>query len=211
MLVELCGTRIDRVHNNSRSGYFGRLHQHAVQGIHKKELADALPLETPINGKTAEQCSRNQRIARKFLRHISRQLSDIDAVARQCVIAKDRGVAALRSQNEWCGTAATEILSRLFLQVPVERCIATRETRAVVVVAKGFNHPFRWMSPVWHLDASDIPVTPGGLPQPLARWIRFQQRIHEDPAITAAEREHLMLPDSAGRDFLGTTHNEFRK
>src|SRR4026208_802779 len=67
------------------------------------------------------------------------------------------------------------------------------------------------MSPAWHLDASDGPVPPGGLAQPLVGWIRFQKRVHEDSAVTAAEREHFMLPDSAGRAFPGATHNEFRK
>ena len=163
MLIELYGTRIDCIHNNRGGGDFGRLHQRAVQCIQEKKLADALCLEAPINGKAAEQRSRYQGIARKFLHHIRRQLTDIDAIAGQCVIAKDRRVTALRYQNEWRGTAAPEILSCLFLQIPIERCIATREVRAVVILAKAFYHPFGWMWRLWHLDASDAPIPLGGL------------------------------------------------
>src|SRR5690242_8555754 len=209
MPVELHGARIDRIHNNRRRGDPGGLYQGVVQGIHEKKLAGTLPLEAPVNGEAAEQRSRNEGIARESLRHTGRQLTNVDAITRQRVIAKDPSATMLRRQNEWRGTAAPEILSRLFLQVPIERGIATGETGTVLAVLEGFNHPIRWMPRLRHSDASDAPVPPGGLTQPLVRQIRFQKRIHEGLAITTAQCEHLMLPDRASGDFLGTTHDEF--
>ena len=115
MPVELYCARIDCMYDNRRSGDSGRLHQSAVEGIQEKKLARALPLEAPVDGEAAEQRSGNQGIARESLRHIGRQLTNVDAITRQRVIAKDRRAAMLRHQNEWRRTAASEILPRLFL------------------------------------------------------------------------------------------------
>src|SRR5260370_7809598 len=97
-----------------------------MQGIHEKKFANALALVASIDCESPEQRCRNQRVAREFLHHVRRQFADIDAVARERLAAKDRGIVALRRQDEGHVTNAAKILSCLFLQVPVYPDIATR-------------------------------------------------------------------------------------
>ena len=67
MLVESRGALINGVHNHGSGGDPRGLNEGAVQGIHEKELADALPVMALVDGEAAQQRGRNQGVAREFL------------------------------------------------------------------------------------------------------------------------------------------------
>jgi hypothetical protein len=109
---------------------------------------------------------------------------------------------------KWCGAAAAKILPSLLLQVPIKGRIATREVGAVVVVAKRSNHPVRWKSRRWHLEASNAFVSSRRLLQSLAGWTWSQKSLYENFAISATQREHGMLTDGSSSNFVRAAHDE---
>jgi hypothetical protein len=183
MAVEPYGARIDCIHNNRRCGYFRRLCWRAVQRIHEKKFTNTSTLQASINRKADKQRGRNERVPWKLLRHVHRQLTDINAIARQGVVAKDGRFVALRHQNERRGTAAAKILPGLSLQVSVEGLIAARKIRAVVIFVKRLNYPFRWFR---HLSACYAFVPPGCFLQSLTGRTGSQKRVYKKTAIAAA-------------------------
>jgi len=151
VLVKPDGARIDRVDNDGNGSNLGRLGECAVQGVHEEKLAKALSCIPLINGEASQKRDRNIRVGGKFPGDVLWQIREINGERREGVIAEDGPVIGSGDKNEWGGDVPARLLPGELFQVLVENRVAAGERGPVMLSAKRFNEPLRWLAFSRHL------------------------------------------------------------
>ena len=119
--VETPRVVIHGVDQDDGGGNFRRSGEGPVQCVHQQDLAKTPAPVTPIDGKTAKQRRRNDRVSREFSCNIFGQIPDVDAEGGKRIIAKHGLAAGRPDQHERGGDMAAGILPGLVFQIAVER------------------------------------------------------------------------------------------
>jgi hypothetical protein len=104
--------------------------------------AEAISLESLIDGEAADETRGEQFVARQALRHIGGQLRQRNACRRECVIAGDHPVFGER--NETIAHATFDILRRELAQIAVEWLDAAGKALAIMDGGQDFEN--RWLT-----------------------------------------------------------------
>jgi hypothetical protein len=136
MPVKAGGPLIFGIHKQrigSRSGG-----EYAMQGITEKGTAKPVPLETRVDGKTANPHSRNARIAGQFLDKFGREIGEDYPGGGKCI--KSRNCACFDFHRDKArGHAPSRILGHLGLEITIKRLLTTSKAASIMAAFEGLK------------------------------------------------------------------------
>ena len=135
--IEGAGGLVQSFNYNANRRYLRRVSPTSVQGIHQEKATEVLAPAGTADGQAAEQGGRKKRIARKPPGDGFRQLTELNAVSRESIVAENRATAV--EHDERRGDFSSGILAGLMMDVAVEFRNARVESGPVVRSAEGLD------------------------------------------------------------------------
>lgn len=117
MTVERQGEFVERFDDHTHGADFCGSSPASVESIHEQKAAEFLTAMGARDRQPAQQCGWKTRIAGELFRDGVGEFAELDAIARERVVADDG--AALVQHNEWRGGFSSSVLAGLLMQIAV--------------------------------------------------------------------------------------------
>ena len=181
-----------------------------MQGVHEKMFSGPSPLTLLVDGQAPEECGRDDRIPREFLRHTLRPRANVHADSRKGV-EPNHPVTFPLAQYKSRGHALSRVLPRLYLKVVIQRPAAAGKPFLVMLLAERLNAVGGIPLFPKQLDPRPLLVACRSLTKRLAGRGGLHKSLYKDSPVTFAQRQHIMRAQGSLRSFLHARNQKIRQ